>query len=110
MLITISPSLLSSLSVVRVLLDRLRGALCVSGPVMSSIIGKSLVLPLSWPSTLSCAILVLRDLLRGGLGVTGRLKSSEIGKSVVLPLSLLSTLSLDILGSFSAPRGLRNLL
>ena len=102
--IAISPSRLSTLPfVISALLDRLRGALSVTGPVMSSKTGKSLVLPLSWLSTLSVAILVLLDRLRGALVVTGPMISSGMGESVVLPLLLLSTLYLLILGSFSAP-------
>ena len=54
--ITISPSRLSTFPLISVLLDRLRGALCVAGPVMSSETGKSLVLPLFWLSTHSVAI------------------------------------------------------
>ena len=103
--ITISSSRLSSLHVVTVLLDRLRGALCVAGPVMSSKTGKSLVLPLSWLSTFSCAILVLLDCLRGALGEAGCVESSETGKSLVLPLSWLSTLSVAILVLLDRLRG-----
>ena len=83
--IAISPSRLSTLPfVISALLDRLRGALCVTGPVMSSKTGKSLVIPPSWLSTLCVAILVLLDRLRGALCGTCPVISSGIGKPVVL--------------------------
>ena len=80
--VTISPSRLSTLPfVILVLLDRLRGALGVTGPVTSSETGKSVVLPLSLHSILPFGILVLLDRLRGALSVTGPVMSSEKGKT-----------------------------
>ena len=79
--------------------------------VLSAKLGKPVTISPSLLSTLPFGILVLLDRLGGALDVTGfSVMSSELGKSVVLSLSLLSTLSLEISGSFSAPRGLRNLL
>ena len=90
-------------------MERLKGTLEVSGfSVWSAGLGKPVTISPSRLSTLPFVILVLLDRLGGALDVTGPVMSSEIGKSVVLPSLLLSTLSLDILGSFSAPRVLRN--
>ena len=94
-----------------VLVERLKGALEVSGfSVLSAKLGKPVTIYPSLLSTLSFGILVLLDRLGSALDVTGfSVMSSELGKSVVLSPSLLSTLS-GIPGSFTATRGLRNLL